>query len=89
MTPERIWVQFFKPEPLGDYAIAAATVYEAPDWKPFVSADLYDAVVAERDRLREALEHMQWCRSCAEGSWEDCEEGAKALAALSHKEGGE
>lgn len=28
--------------------------------------------------LTAALEHMQWCRSCAEGPWEQCDEGRKA-----------
>ena len=30
----------------------------------------------------ESLQHMHWCQSCAEGSWEDCEDGRKAEALL-------
>jgi len=33
-------------------------------------------------RLLEALCHMQICRTCADGSWTDCEEGLKALATI-------
>lgn len=36
----------------------------------------------ERDEALEALAHMQWCQSCAEGSWEDCDGGRAALAIL-------
>lgn len=35
------------------------------------------------DRLAGALDHMQICGECAEDSWETCEGGRKALAALS------
>ena len=34
------------------------------------------------DRMAEALQHMRWCSSCAEGFWEDCEGGRAALAVL-------
>ena len=44
---------------------------------------------AERERwqalvqtLVEALEHMQLCGPCAEGSWDDCDGGRAAEAAL-------
>jgi hypothetical protein len=37
--------------------------------------------------LREALQHMRVCQSCADGSWEDCEGGIAALAALAKSEG--
>lgn len=36
----------------------------------------------ERDGLREALGHMAWCSSCAQGSWEDCDEGRAAFELL-------
>lgn len=39
-------------------------------------------VQGERDKLREALRHMQWCRACGEDSWEYCDGGREALAAL-------
>jgi hypothetical protein len=32
--------------------------------------------------LRESLQHMRVCQSCADGSWEDCDGGIAALAAL-------
>jgi hypothetical protein len=34
------------------------------------------------EMLAEALEHMKWCGSCAEHSWEDCGGGRAALSAL-------
>ena len=37
--------------------------------------------------LAEALEHMRWCRHCGEDSWEDCEGGRQALAALAKARG--
>ena len=37
---------------------------------------------ASRDDLAEALQHMQRCRECADGSWEDCDGGRAALTAL-------
>ncbi|MCR4301931.1 MAG: hypothetical protein NUV51_10000 [Sulfuricaulis sp.] len=40
------------------------------------------ALLAERDALLEALQHMQWCSACAEGLWGDCDEGRTALAAI-------
>lgn len=40
------------------------------------------AAKAEGERVRDALAHMQHCRSCAEGSWEDCEGGRLALTLL-------
>jgi hypothetical protein len=30
----------------------------------------------------EALQHMRWCRSCAEGDWSDCGEGGASAATL-------
>jgi len=45
------------------------------------------AAAQERERrLTYCLRHMQWCASCSEGSWEDCETGKMALAALSAEE---
>ncbi len=41
-----------------------------------------DAALEQVAALREALEHMAWCQSCAEGSWDDCEDGRQATAAL-------
>lgn len=32
--------------------------------------------------LLSALDHMQWCRHCAEGDWADCDGGRAALAAI-------
>lgn len=46
-------------------------------------------LIAAAPDLLEALQHMRWCRSCAEGGWEDCEDGRKALAALAKAEGSE
>lgn len=37
-------------------------------------------------KLRGALEHMRWCRSCADGSWEYCDEGRAALELLGQAE---
>lgn len=34
------------------------------------------------DELAAALEHMQWCASCAQGSWGDCDGGRDALTTL-------
>jgi DNA repair ATPase RecN len=42
----------------------------------------HHATRARAERLQAALHHMQWCRSCADGSWSDCEGGREALAAL-------
>ena len=33
-------------------------------------------------QFRKALQHAQWCRVCAEGSWDDCPEGQRALKLL-------
>lgn len=32
--------------------------------------------------LRDAVNHLQYCRYCAEGPWEDCEGGRDALKAI-------
>ena len=37
--------------------------------------------------LAASLEHMQHCRSCGESSWEDCDGGRAALAALARARG--
>lgn len=60
-----------------------------------ISPDASGRVYAIRDQLRTAvnahsalvaaLAHMQWCSSCAQGNWEDCEDGRKALALLAAK----
>ena len=63
---------------------------DAPLW-PYItrleawSRDL--AAIAQReaalaDELAEALNHMHGCADCAEGPWDACEEGRKALATL-------
>jgi hypothetical protein len=57
-------------------------------WEAPTSSDLHalkrDHLQAREDRKRlaEALGHMRWCRSCADGSWADCEEGRAAEALL-------
>jgi len=40
------------------------------------------ALTASHAALLDALEHMKGCRWCAEDSWEDCEGGRAALAAI-------
>ena len=50
-----------------------------------IQQNLCNSVTRERTaRLAavDALEHMQWCRSCGEGSWKDCEGGRAALAII-------
>ena len=44
-------------------------------------------LIAAAPDLYEALEHMRWCRHCGEDSWEDCEGGRQALAALAKARG--
>jgi len=39
-------------------------------------------LTAATRRVVEALEHMRWCRSCGESSWDDCDGGKAANAAL-------
>lgn len=46
------------------------------------AADALTALLRERDALRESLAHMNWCATCAQGSWDDCEEGRKALVLI-------
>lgn len=41
-----------------------------------------DAERAKVAKLRDSLEHMQWCRWCAENSWDQCGEGRRALDIL-------
>lgn len=45
-------------------------------------------LIAAADELAAGLEHMQHCRSCGEGSWEDCDGGRSALAVLAKARGG-
>jgi hypothetical protein len=45
------------------------------------------ALIAAAPELLDALCHMRWCASCAEGGWEDCEGGRAALAAIAKAEG--
>jgi len=49
--------------------------------------DANGRLMAASPDLLEGLEHMRWCRSCAEGSWEDCEGGRLAIEALSKATG--
>lgn len=44
-------------------------------------------LLAERDALLEALQHMQHCASCAEDYWQNCEGGRAALAAIDAAKG--
>lgn len=46
-------------------------------------SELLEPISARLD----ALQHMQHCASCAEGSWEDCEGGRDALAAIAKARG--
>ena len=46
-------------------------------------------LLAERDALLEALQHMQHCASCAEDYWQNCEGGRAALAAIDAAKGKE
>lgn len=48
----------------------------------FYAVEDVEALVADVKRLRDALGHMQSCRSCAEGSWSDCVGGRAAEVAL-------
>ncbi|HLP69711.1 MAG TPA: hypothetical protein VK181_19530 [Rhizobium sp.] len=48
---------------------------------PTLAADLA-AALDRLARLKAALQHMKWCRYCAEGDWSDCDEGRKADATL-------
>lgn len=50
-----------------------------PTGRGFVRREVLEA-------CRDALAHMKWCSSCAEGSWEDCEEGKNATDALATQE---
>lgn len=56
----------------------------AHPYMPFGSVKTSDlaALLAERDALLAALQHMQWCSTCAEGPWTDCGDGRAALAAI-------
>lgn len=44
-------------------------------------------LIAAAPELLDALGHMQWCRSCSEGSWAACDGGRAALAAIEKAEG--
>lgn len=72
-------------------AMQAAREIEHPfrDPRPMTVARIAEIIDAafrslrdENRRLRDSLQHMQWCRDCGEGSWEDCEGGRQAIAAL-------
>lgn len=41
-----------------------------------------DLLRSSHAELLAALTHMRCCQACAEGSWEDCEGGQDALAAI-------
>lgn len=72
-----------KPTPETD-ALDAGIVYCVP------MTDHARRMERQRDELAAALRHMQWCQSCADGSWEDCCDGRDALALLARlREGGE
>ena len=43
---------------------------------------LAEHLAAREAKWREALAHMQCCLPCAEGSWNDCEDGRAALELL-------
>ena len=44
-------------------------------------------LVEAAPELLAALEHMRWCQSCADGSWEDCECGRMAIDAIKKAKG--
>lgn len=44
-------------------------------------------LLAERDALLDALQHMRHCASCAEDDWQNCEGGRAALAAIDAAKG--
>jgi hypothetical protein len=70
----------------GTTAEAIEAVYSVP--APHC-ADERPKLVACRAAIGEllaALEHMRYCRHCAEGSWEDCNGGRDALAAIAAAE---
>lgn len=72
---------------LGDYEVYPPIGESGP---VAITATREDAqLIAAAPELLEALYHMQHCRSCAEGSWEDCDGGRAALAAISKAEGRE
>lgn len=48
----------------------------------------YAALFAAAPDLLESLQHMQVCSICAQGSWEDCDGGKKALVAIAVATGG-
>jgi len=58
------------------------------DFGPMLADDV-EELLAERDALLEALQHMQHCASCAEDDWQNCEGGRAALAAIDAARGKE
>ena len=69
-----------------DFAVVVVGREHHADW--FKGLNHPDAnLIAASPDLAAGLEHMQHCRSCAEGSWEDCDGGRAALAALAQARG--
>jgi hypothetical protein len=48
-----------------------------------------EAAEKRAEEALKALAHMEWCATCAEGSWDECDDGREAKALLSRGSGGE
>jgi hypothetical protein len=79
-----------------DYAVGRPTEQQAAQIEatmalhkrgvPLDIADKHVRLTLSNTALLSSLQHMQGCRSCAEGAWSDCEEGRAAEAAIKNAE---
>jgi hypothetical protein len=62
-----------------------AHAYWHGEWREL----LVRAEAAEKraEEALKALAHMEWCATCAEGSWDECDDGREAKALLSRGSG--
>lgn len=63
------------------YAVLSVAVQQQSERADALQSRL-DEARTHSEALGAALEHMRWCWSCSERSWEDCDEGREALALL-------